>query len=59
MKGQTVAVKKLDFKVDYSKLKIFTEYNTKDFTYPVVLSSPHSGHDFPPEFLSHSILSED
>ena len=53
-----MAVKKLDFKVDYSKLKIFTEYNTKDFAYPVVLSSPHSGHDFPPEFLAHSCLEE-
>ena len=30
--------KHLDFKIDYKKLKIFEEYNTKDFTYPIVLS---------------------
>lgn len=51
--------KRIDFEIDYNKLKIFEEYNTKDIVYPVVLSSPHSGHDFPEEFLAHSILSKD
>lgn len=44
--------KKLDFDVDYTKLKIFEEYNCKDILYPLVLSSPHSGQTFPQEFLN-------
>ena len=50
--------KHLDFRVDYSKLKIFDEFNTKDFAYPVVLSSPHAGSVFPPEFLENTALTE-
>ena len=50
--------KKLDFKVDYDKLKIFDEYNVKDIKYPIVLSSPHAGNVFPEEFLKNSALSE-
>lgn len=50
--------KHLDFKIDYSQLKIFDEYNTKDFAFPIVLSSPHSGRVFPPEFLKNVRLSE-
>lgn len=53
-----MADKHLDFKVNYKKLQIFDEYNTKDLLYPVVLSSPHSGRDFPKEFLANSCLSE-
>ena len=48
----------LDFRVDYSKLKIFDEFNTKDFNFPIVLSSPHAGACFPPEFLANSALTE-
>lgn len=48
----------LDFEVDYSKLKIFDEFNTKDIKFPVVLSSPHAGNMFPKEFLQNSALSE-
>lgn len=48
----------LDFRVDYSKLKIFDEYNTKDFNFPIVLSSPHAGNQFPAEFLANSALTE-
>ena len=55
---KTLMPKHLDFKIDYKKLKIFEEYNTKDFTYPIVLSSPHSGKSFPKEFLQNSCLSE-
>lgn len=58
VKGNAVAEKQIDFKIDYSKIKIFEEYNTKDFSYPIVLSSPHSGHNFPKEFLENASLSE-
>ena len=34
----------LDFRVDYSNLKILNEFNTKDFKFPIVLSSPHAGN---------------
>ena len=50
--------KHIDFRIDYKKLKIFEEYNTKDFQYPIVLSSPHSGRDFPKEFLQNSCCTE-
>lgn len=43
--------KKIDFKVDYSKLNIISEHNTKEPRYPMVLSVPHSGRVFPQEFL--------
>lgn len=38
--------KKIDFKVDYSKLNIISEHNTKEPRYPMVLSVPHSGASF-------------
>lgn len=50
--------KKLDFRVNYKNLKIFEEFNSKDLRFPVVMSSPHSGRDFPPEFLANTTLSE-
>ncbi len=50
--------KHIDFRINYKKLKIFDEFNTKDFQYPIVLSSPHSGRDFPQEFLQNSCRSE-
>lgn len=50
--------KKIDFEIDYGKLKIFDEFNTKDIKYPIVLSSPHAGNRFPEEFLKNSALSE-
>lgn len=46
----------LDFRVDYSNLKILNEFNTKDFKFPIVLSSPHAGNCFPEEFLANSAL---
>ena len=42
---------KLNFKVDYSKIPVFKSYNTDKPMYPLVLSVPHSGTFFPPEFL--------
>ncbi len=43
--------KKCDFKVDYSKMKIFECYNSEKADFPLILSIPHSGTFFPPEFL--------
>lgn len=50
--------KHLDFRVDYKNLKIFDEFNTQDFKFPLVLSSPHAGSVFPKEFLENSALTE-
>lgn len=50
--------KHIDFKVNYKKLSIFEEYNTKEMAYPIVLSAPHSGKNFPPEFLANCALTE-
>ncbi len=41
----------LDLKIDYSKLKIYDEYNTDNIKYPLILSVPHKGQVFPEEFL--------
>ena len=43
--------KKCNFKVDYSKMKIFECYNSEKVDFPLILSIPHSGTFFPPEFL--------
>lgn len=56
--GFKLTDKHIDFRINYKKLKIFDEFNTKDFQYPIVLSSPHSGCDFPQEFLQNSCRSE-
>lgn len=50
--------KALDFKIDYSKYKVFDEFNTKEIKFPIVLSSPHAGNCFPEEFLKNSALTE-
>ena len=42
-----------DFTVDYNKLDILTEFNTKDIKYPLLLSIPHCGTVFPEEFLKN------
>lgn len=51
--------KRLDFRIDYKKLSIFEEFNTKDMAFPIVMSSPHSGTLFPREFLENSVLSKE
>jgi len=43
--------KKCNLKVDYSKMKIFECYNSEKVDFPLILSIPHSGTFFPPEFL--------
>lgn len=50
--------KTIDIKIDYKKIKVFEEFNTKDIKFPLVLSSPHAGCDFPKEFLENSALTE-
>ncbi len=50
--------KVLDFTVDYTKLKIFDEFNVKEPKFPIVLSSPHAGETFPEEFLKNSALTQ-
>lgn len=42
---------KCNINVDYSKMKIFEEFNTEKIDFPLILSIPHSGMYFPPEFL--------
>ena len=49
----------IDFRVDYSKLKIFDEFNIENLKFPIVLSSPHAGNVFPKEFLKKSIDKSD
>ena len=49
--------KHLDFQIDYSKLDIISEYNTKNQRYPLVLSVPHSGQSFPKEFIDNVCVS--
>ena len=53
-----MADKNIDFRIDYSKLKIYDEFNTNNPKFPIVLSSPHSGNCFPEEFLRHTALTE-
>ena len=44
---------KLKLKIDYKKIKVFSEYNTEQIKYPLILSIPHSGTYFPTEFLNN------
>lgn len=44
---------KLDFKINYKNLQVFSEKNTDNPVYPLLLSVPHSGTYFPPEFLQN------
>lgn len=51
--------KKINLKIDYTKLDIISEYNTDDIKYPIILASPHSGTVIPQEFLKKINLSKD
>ncbi|MBP5215543.1 MAG: N-formylglutamate amidohydrolase [Alphaproteobacteria bacterium] len=42
---------KLNFKIDYKKIKVFEEFNTDNLPYPLILTIPHSGSYFPETFL--------
>lgn len=41
----------LNFKVDYSKIKVLDIFNAEDIKFPLILSIPHCGTVFPQEFL--------
>lgn len=41
-----------DFKVDYSKIKVFDENKASEMLYPVIVSIPHAGSVFPYEFMN-------
>ena len=45
--------KNIKMKIDYKKIKVFSEYNVDNIEYPLILSIPHSGTYFPPEFLQN------
>lgn len=47
-----------DFKIDYSKLNVYQEYGTENIKYPLVVSVPHAGQEFPQEFLHATALSK-
>lgn len=42
---------KLNFKIDYTSFPVFETKNTDTPQYPLILSIPHSGKFFPPDFL--------
>ena len=48
---------KLKFKINYKNMAVFSEKNTENPEYPLLLSIPHSGTYFPPEFLKN-VLSD-
>ena len=48
-----MADKSIDFKIDYQNLSVYDEFNTDRLQYPLILSIPHSGSFFPPEFLQN------
>lgn len=43
-------------KIDYKNLTIYRENGTEEINYPLVVSVPHAGHCFPPEFLTLTSL---
>ena len=43
---------KLKIAPAYKKMKILSEFNTDNLQFPLVLSVPHSGQYFPPEFVA-------
>jgi len=50
--------KKLNINIDYKKIKVYSEYNVDKINYPMILSIPHSGIYFPPEFLQNVCFDE-
>ena len=43
-----------EININYSELKIFKEYNSKDINFPIILSVPHAGTLLPQEFIDNS-----
>lgn len=50
--------KRINMNVDYKNVKVFTEYNVDKLNYPLIVSIPHSGTYFPPEFLQNVCFDE-
>lgn len=48
-----MADKHIDFTVNYQNLSVYDEFNADKIQYPLILSIPHSGTFFPPEFLQN------
>ncbi|HBO50147.1 MAG TPA: hypothetical protein DD619_05130, partial [Alphaproteobacteria bacterium] len=48
-----MADKHIDFTVNYQNLSVYNEFNADKIQYPLILSIPHSGTFFPPEFLQN------
>lgn len=40
-----------NIQIDYGKFEVYTENNTENFSFPLILSIPHSGQIFPEEFF--------
>lgn len=45
--------KKIKIDINYRNMPIYKEYNADKIKYPLLLSVPHSGTYFPPEFLQN------
>lgn len=43
--------KKVSIEPDYKAIKVFSVYNAEDVAFPLILSVPHGGQYFPPEFM--------
>jgi len=43
-------IKKSDIKINYKKIPVYKDYNADDVKFPLIISLPHSGSFFPPEF---------
>jgi len=47
-----------EFDIDYSSIKVTEEFNAHNFSFPLVLSIPHSGNFLPPDFIKKVAVSE-
>lgn len=47
-----------DLTVDYRKISVFRETGAENTQYPLVVSVPHAGKFFPPEFMAATPLTE-
>lgn len=49
---------KLNIDVKYTGLKIYTEHNTANIAYPLLITIPHAGRELPSSFVAQSGLTE-
>ena len=45
--------KRIKMNINYKKMQVYSECNTDKINYPLIVSIPHSGTFFPPEFLQN------